>query len=129
MFVVNVAWRGERHAFADGEAVCLQLCDLVRIVGDQPQLPNTKLFQHTACRHEVALVHLKAKRMVGINRVETIILKRIGPHLVEKADIPPFLRKIEQDTPASLGHHRQGCLKLISTIAFQAAKNIAGDAL
>ena len=90
MFMLPVAGCAEWHTLPDREAACLELRDLVGIVGDQSKLLNAKLLQHTACRHEIALIHLKAERMVGINSVETIILKRIGPHLVEKADISPF---------------------------------------
>ena len=67
--------------------------------------------------------------MVGVNGVETAVLKRIGPHLVEKPDVAALLREIDENPAAGFGHQPKRPLKLLATVAFQAAENIAGDAL
>ena len=129
LMIVRVARRGHRNPLRDGQATRLKLRDLVRIVGDQPHLADAKLSQNAAGRQEIALVHLEAERMVRVDGIETRILQRIGPHLVEKADVAPFLGQIDKNAASGLGHHFQRTFQLFAAIAFQAAENIAGDTL
>ena len=126
---VNIAWRCHRHAFDHAQAAGLDLRALVGVVGNQLPPRYAKFLKHPAGRHEMALIHLEAKRVVGIDGIKPVILQGIGAHLVEKADIAALLCKIDKNAAASLGHHRQRALKLVAAVAFEAAKDITGDAL
>jgi len=70
MMIVRIAWRGHRNPFGDGQASCLQLCDFVRIIGDQPHLADAQLAEDTSGRQEIALVHLEAERMVCVDGIK-----------------------------------------------------------
>ena len=67
--------------------------------------------------------------MVRVDCIKAGILQRVGPHLVEKADVAPFLCQIDQNAASGFGHHFQRAFQLLAAIAFQASQHIAGDAL
>ena len=65
--------------------------------------------------------------MVRLDRVETLVLQRVGAHLVGQSDAPPFLVEVEQDACPLLSHLRQRRIELRSAVAFQRAQQIAGE--
>ena len=65
-----------------------------------------QLRQHPRRDREVALVVLEAEPEIGVDRVEALVLQRIGAQLVDQADAAPLLPQIEQDAPAGRGDRR-----------------------
>src|SRR3546814_3624735 len=63
-----------------------------------------------------------------VDRIEPLILKRIGTQLVQKPDTAPFLTEIEQDAAARCRHRVERCMKLRPAIAFERAEDVAGEA-
>jgi len=76
----------------------------------------------------VALVVGKAQAQIGVDRVESTILKRVGAQLVGEADPPSFLPQIEKDSPARRADQPQRFLQLRSAIALERAEHIACEA-
>ena len=64
--------------------------------------------------------------MIGLDRIEALILQRIGAHFVGQPDAAPLLVEVKQNAGAFLTHQSQRGLQLRSAIAFQAAQHIAG---
>ena len=65
--------------------------------------------------------------MIGLDRIEPLILKRIGAHLVGEADAAPFLIEIEQNARALGAHLGQCAAQLGAAVAFETAKEVAGE--
>ena len=91
---------------------------------DDAQLP-----QHGGRRPEVALVAAEAQMMVGVDRIQPVILQRVGAQLVGEADAAAFLGQIEQDAAALVRHPADGATQLITAVAAQRGQEIAGEAL
>src|SRR3546814_17911266 len=63
-----------------------------------------------------------------VDRIEPLILKRIGTQLVQKPDPAPFLTEIEQDAAARCRNRLERCMKLRPATAFERAEDVAGTA-
>ena len=66
---------------------------------------------------------------VGLVGIHPLRLKRIGFDLVAEADSPTFLAQIENNPAFVLGNEFQRSVKLLATIALEAPKDFAGEAL
>ena len=106
----------------------LERGDLARIVGQQPDPALAERLQHPRGDGKVALVVGEAEPEIGVDRVEALILQRIGPELVDQADAAPFLPQIEEDAPARGGDRGQRGVQLRPAIAFERAQSVAGQA-
>ena len=105
------------HALGDVETVALQPDDLLRVVGEQPEIFHAQVHEDLGADPVVAKVGLETERRVGLNRVLAQILKFVGAHLVEEPDAPPLLAHVNEDA-ASLGlDDRQRLLELGPTVA------------
>src|SRR5690349_4422 len=81
----------DRHAFADGDAVRLQAFDLLRIVGDEANLRHLQIAQDLRRDAVIATVFLETQLEVRFDGVASLILQRVGTHLVRETDAAPFL--------------------------------------
>ena len=66
--------------------------------------------------------------MVRLDRVESLILQRIGAHLVRQSDPAAFLIEVEQNAIPFLTHLRQRGPELGAAVAFEAPHQVAGKA-
>src|SRR5208283_1530556 len=79
-------------------------CDLVRIIGEQPNLPDAQKLQNLGGQLVIAVVRLEAEALIGLNGVQTLVLKLISPQLRHEADAAPFLLFVHEDTGSLLGN-------------------------
>ena len=70
-----------RNAFGDRNPGSLQPRDLGGIVGEQPDAVLPEQPQHRRRDPEIARIDRKAEPEIGLDRVITLILQRIGPQL------------------------------------------------
>ena len=117
----------ERHALGHRDPAVFHPRDLGGVVGQKAHLGEPHAAQDLGADAEIALVVFKAEPVIGLDRVEPLILQRIGAHLVGKADAAPLLIEIKED-PRALGPHlRQSAAQLRAAIAFEASKKVAGE--
>ncbi len=105
--------RLQRHTLDDGQAAALQPGDLVRVVGQQAQGDHVQIAQHLGRYAIVAQVGLVAEQQIGLHRVVADVLQVIGAQLLQQADAPPLLTKVEQHAAPLGGNeaHRRGQLR------------------
>src|SRR3546814_7054421 len=84
MRIVRIGGKLERHPFGDIDPGGLEPSDLVRIIGKQAYPLHVQQRQHPRGDSEIALVDGKAKPQIGVDRIEPLILERIGAQLVEQ---------------------------------------------
>ena len=98
-FVMTVGRKFVRYAFNHGHAPAFKSGKLFRVVGQKPNGFKAHLAQHLGRRAINTFIGIKAKFLVGIKRIKSAVLQRIGTQLVHKPDTAPFLSQIK-DNPA-----------------------------
>src|SRR4051812_41652837 len=84
---IMLAGRGlQRHPLDYAHPRRLQPLYLAGIVGEQPDVLLAEPAEHGGGNGEVALVVAEAEAQVRIDRVEALVLERIGAQLVDEAD-------------------------------------------
>ena len=78
----------ERHRFDDRQPVALDAHELARVVGQQPHRADAEVAQDLRADAVVALVGLEAEPLVGLDRVEALVLQLVGADLVRPARCP-----------------------------------------
>lgn len=125
--VVLVAFKSMGHAFGHGDAMGGKGGHLVRVVGHQADRGVAEQGEHAGGDTIEPLIGLEAEALIGLYRVETLILKPVGPELVDEPDAAPLLRQIEQDAAARRRNGVDGAAQLLPAIAFEGAEQIAGE--
>ena len=77
----------------------------------------------------VPLVVAEAQGVVGVHRVQALILEGVGPDLVHDADPAALLPQVEHHAPLRLLDAAQGGLELIPAVTAAGAQRVAGEAL
>ena len=107
----------DRHAFHDLQAVAFQSDDLPGIVGQQPDLAETKVDQDLRTDPVVPEVRLEPQFLVGLHGVHARVLQRVRMDLVLKPDPSPFLPHVEKHPPPLFPDPFQGRRELVAAIA------------
>src|SRR5258706_5100533 len=82
---------------------CVGECQsLVRIIGKQPNLADTKLMEDRGGQTEIAAISRKSECKIRIHCIETAILKRVGLQFSHPTDATAFLIFVDQKSPAFL---------------------------
>ena len=71
----------------------------------------------------------KTELLVCFNRVSALILERVGANLIDDADAATFLLLVDDRAPAFLLNHLHCPVKLAPAVAFDRAKDVAGQTL
>ena len=66
--------------------------------------------------------------MIGVNRVKTDILQRIGLQLSHQPDAAALLMFVDQQPASFLSNRPHGHFELVAAVAAQRAKHFAGQA-
>jgi hypothetical protein len=74
--------------------------------------------QHPRSHRKVALVVAEAEAKIGVDRVEALILQRIGAQLVDQPDAAPLLTEVQQYPPSRSGDRGDGVAQLRPAVAF-----------
>src|SRR5213594_4441810 len=119
----------DRHALGDVQAVALQPDDLLRVVGEQPEVLHAQIHEDLGADPVVAQIGLEAERCIGLDRVLSLVLELVGAHLVEQPDAPPFLAHVNENA-APLGlDDRQRLLELEPAVAPARVEDVADQTL
>src|SRR5215469_3897189 len=128
--ILRVGLHLERDAFHDREAVALDAGALAGVVGDEAHLAHPEVDENLCAHPVVAQVRREAEALVGLHRVQAlVVLQRVGLDLVLEPDPPALLAHVEDDPPALLLDHLHGRVELLATIAALGAEGVAGQAL
>ncbi len=98
------------------------------IVRQHADLGKPQVFENLSADHVVALVGLEAEAMIGLDRVEPLVLQLVGLELRQQADPATFLRQVDDRADSLLIDHLHGDLKLIATIAAKRSEDVAREA-
>src|SRR2546426_331172 len=130
VFQIRVGRRDlDRHALGDVQAVALQPDDLLRVVGEEPEVLHAQVDENLGADPVVAQVGLEAEGLVGLDGVLALILKLVRAHLVHETAPPPLLAHVhEHASPLGLDD-REGLLELRPAVAAARVKDIADQAL
>jgi len=118
---VSVGVRVDRdlklHPAGDINSGRSEAVELGRIVGQQNNPRTVQHSEHTSGDAIVTFIVVESERGVGVDRIETLVLQLVRPHLVGETEPASFLRHIEDDTATEVFELRQSQPKLISAIA------------
>ena len=76
----------------------------------------------------VARVGLVAEGQVGFDRVQALVLQRVGFDLLGDADAAAFLRQIDEHAGPFVSNHVERHVQLIAAVAAQRFEQVAGEA-
>src|SRR5438132_3080979 len=127
--VVRVQRGDGGDALADADAFLLQAGDLQRIVGDEVHGRDAELLQDRRRDVVSPQVVRETEGAVGLVGVGAARLQRVSANLVAEPDAAAFLAQVENDAAGRGADQGQGVLQLITAVAFQAAQDLAGEAL
>src|SRR2546426_455245 len=130
VFQIRVGRRDlDRHALGDVQAVALQPDDLLRVVGEEPEVLHAQVDENLGADPVVAQVGLEAEGLVGFDGVLALILKLVRAHLVHETDPPPLLAHVHEHAPPLGLDDRECLLELRPAVAAARVKDIADQAL
>src|SRR3712207_2776868 len=118
----------QRYTLHDLHAVTLEALDLRRVVGQQPGPSHAEVEQHVGGGPVVAHVLRQPQRMVRLDRVEALLLERVGRDLLGEADAATFLPQVEKDAVAMLLQEPQAIGQLFSAVATGRPEDVARKA-
>lgn len=127
--IVDVGGKGVRHPFHHHDALGRERRDLFGIVRQEPDGFVSEERQHARGNCVKALVRLETQSLVGLDRIESLVLQAIRPELVDQSDAAAFLGEIKQNTSPCRGNRLDRAAQLRAAIAFQRPQKIARKAL
>src|SRR5438128_6910807 len=130
VFQIRVGRRDlNRHALGDVQAVALQPDDLLRVVGEEPEVLHAQVDENLGADPVVAQVGLEAEGLVGFDGVLALILKLVRAHLVHETDPPPLLAHVHEHAPPLALDDRECLLELRPAVAAARVEDVADQAL
>src|SRR5262249_33716204 len=119
----------DRNPLYDFNAGAFNCCNLVRVVRNQFDSSQAKLFEDIDTALVLAQVGFKPKRKICFDSVLPGVLKLICANLVCNTDASAFLLLIDDYAKTLVLNNAHRVVELAATIAFQRMKNIAGETL
>ena len=127
-FVVWVGFGADGDLVDDLKAVSFQTDDLFRVVCQKANLANAEIMEDLRSHAIVPEIGRKPQFFVGLDRIETFLLKFVGLDFCWEANPTTFLTKVEKDS-SIFGDMLKRGMQLTSAVAAAGTKNIAGEAL
>jgi len=100
-----------------------------RVVGKQFEFSDGEVLQHGLADGVIAQIRSEAQRLVGFDRVRSLILQLVGLDLVEQADTAALLAQVEQRPAALLADGPERRVQLLAAVATHGKQGVAGQAL
>ena len=113
----------------DANAGALQLLNFIGIIGKQPDRSNAKRFERFGSEFIVASIVGKTEMTIGLDSIQTGILKFVRFQFINEPNSAAFLRQVQKHAGRLLGDFAQRKFQLRPAIAALGRKNIAGKAL
>ena len=117
------------HALGHAYAGALEGSDFVGIIGEQAHALNIQRLQNFDWHEELALIGLEAEALIGLHRIESAVLQRVGLQLRHQSYAAALLLLVDQDAGSFLGDHGERHFQLLAAVAAQRAEDVAGQAL
>src|SRR5262249_26048683 len=100
--VLFVGWDLDGHALDEVQPVPLEPYDLLRVVGEETELPNAKIDEDLGADAVVAKIGLEPEALDGFHGVLSLILQLVRAQLVVQPDAAPLLSPVDVSAPAFL---------------------------
>src|SRR5439155_723808 len=101
---------------------------LARVVAEQTHRADAQLAQDLDTHSVIALIRFEAEPLVGLDRVEALVLELVRANLVREPDAAAFLIQIQQDAAAFLGNPLHGRIELGAAVTADRVQSVAGQA-
>ena len=118
----------ERQPLGDRQAVPFDPHQLARVVAEQTHRADAQLAQDLDTHSVIALIRFEAEPLVGLDRVEALVLELVRANLVREPDAAAFLIQIQQDAAAFLGDPLHGRIELGAAVTADRVQSVAGQA-
>ena len=109
----------EWNPLDDIEAGVTKGLQLLGIIRHQADPARAKLANHLCALVIFALVDIEAESKVGLDRIGTLVLKRVGTDFINDTDSTAFLMLVDDNSLPLFLDHLHGALKLRAAIAFE----------
>src|SRR5262249_32334366 len=97
--------------FDDFDAAVAERAHLARVIGQEPNAWNAKVVEDCGRQAEVPEVGLEPERMIGLDRVDSRVLKLVSLQFGHQPDAAPFLILIDHQSAAFLRDRLHGKLE------------------
>ena len=102
---------------------------LARIIREQANPADTKVVQDCGRQAEISAVRPEAQRVIGVDRVEAGVLKRVRLQLRLEPDTPALLVLVDQKPAPFPGDCPHGDIQLVVAITAQRPEHLARETL
>ena len=82
-------------------------------------MPDPEMMQNVARQVEIPAIGFKAKRLISLDSIETLILQGVGSQLGDKAYAAPFLLFVDHESATFVCDCPESKFQLLSAIATQ----------
>jgi len=110
-------------------AAALELLDLVRIVGEQPDRFDSERLQRRRRKIVVAGIRRESESPIRLDRIESFILQLVCFQFIDQTDAAAFLRQIENNSGRLLGNLPQRIFELRAAVAALGCKYVSRETL
>lgn len=111
------------------DAVVKELLALVWVVGHQFKVGDAHRIQHLGGEVVAAGIGRQAESEVGVQRVVTFVLERVGLHFGVEADAPSFLPEVNNGPVPCLLDSLHGGFELRPAVAALRTEGVTGQTL
>src|SRR6185503_1972213 len=116
----------DRDALDDLESVQRD-AGLLRVVREDARAAHAEVHEDLDADPVLAVIRLEAEALVRLDRVETLILQRVGAQLVHEADAATLLPQVEEHAAALIRDARERGVHLRAAVAALRTEEIAGE--
>lgn len=123
------AARDHRDPFGDRDAFALDLLDLVRVVGQQPNavLRDAEVAKDGAGDPVGSHIGAVPEHQIRRDGVVTEVLQVVCTHLLEQSDAATFLSQVDDDATTGEGNEPERLVELLAAVAALTADRLAGE--
>ena len=118
-----------RHSLNYTDSGSFECSYFLRVVRDEPNLFHTQGSQNRSGKIELAMIGLKAKFLIRLDGIESLVLQFIGLQFGNQTDAASLLLLVKKNSSAALGDHLQSQLKLLPAVTPERVKHIPSQAL
>src|SRR5579864_9405169 len=120
--ILRVGRHFDRYALDDLDAVALEPDALGRIVRQQTDAPQSQIDEDLCADPVVARIRREAEEFVGLDRVASGVLQRIGADLVGQPDPASFLPDVDERAPLRPRDRGERGPELLAAVTAQRAE-------
>src|SRR5262249_11790502 len=113
---VRVGGNFTRKLFDDLDTCINQRAYFSWIISEQAHVFDSKVTKNSDGEAKVSMIRIESQRMIGLDRIQTLILKRISLQLRHQTNAAAFLLFINHETATGLANDAHGNLQLLSTV-------------